>query len=113
MRYDPEIPEWGNLMVVMHHCPFLKPDRRKVRREVRERYAIPGEVKHLSNRRKRKRIDSVSSGERKRKSPNRRLVSGVVGPRRGIPIDRRRKWKVPAQRVKPPYPKSRGALGCS
>ena len=59
-----------------------------VRREVRKRYAIPGEVKHLSNRRKRKRIDSVSSGERKRKSPNRRLVSGVVGPRRGIPMDR-------------------------
>ena len=66
----------------------------KVRREVRERYAIPGEVKHLSNRRKRKRIDSVSSGERKRISPNRRLVSGVVGPRRGTSTDRRRNWKV-------------------
>ena len=42
--------------------------------------AIPGEVKHLSNRRKRKRIDSVSSGERKRKSPNRGISPGVVGP---------------------------------
>ena len=32
----------------------------------------PGELKHLSSRRKRKKtIDSVSSGERKRKSPNR------------------------------------------
>lgn len=31
---------------------------------------IRGEVKHLSNRRRRKRIDSVSSGERKRNSPN-------------------------------------------
>ena len=31
----------------------------------------PGELKHLSSRRKRKKtIDSVSSGERKPKSPN-------------------------------------------
>ena len=30
----------------------------------------PGELKHLSTRRKRKKFDSVSSGERKRKSPN-------------------------------------------
>ena len=92
MRYDPEIPEWGNLMAVMRHCPFLKPDGPVsddgVRREVRERHAIPGEVKHLSNRRKRKRIDSVSSGERKRNSPNRGLVPGVVGPRRGTSMDR-------------------------
>ncbi len=54
----------------------------------RERHAIPGEVKHLSNRRKRKRIDSVSSGERKRISPNRELAPGVVGPRRGTLDDR-------------------------
>ena len=83
MRFDPEISEWGNLVVLISHRSFLKPAR-----EVRERDAIPGEVKHLSNRRKRKRIDSVSSGERKRKSPNRGLVLGVVGPRRGISIDR-------------------------
>ena len=80
-------------MVVIHHCLFLKPDGHlkqlgMVRREVREKYAIPGEVKHLSNRRKRKRIDSVSSGERKRNSPNRGLVPGVVGPRRGTSMDR-------------------------
>ena len=56
--------------------------------EVRERDAIPGEVKHLSNRRKRKRIDSVSSGERKRSSPNRELAPGVVGPRCGTSEDR-------------------------
>ena len=37
--------------------------------------AIRGEVKHLSNRRKIKRIDSVSSGERKRNSPNLRDLS--------------------------------------
>jgi hypothetical protein len=34
-----------------------------------------GEVKHLSNHRKRKRRDSVSSGERKRNSPNREDLS--------------------------------------
>ncbi len=31
----------------------------------------PGELKHLSTRRKRKKIDFLSSGERKGKSPNR------------------------------------------
>ena len=76
MGFDPEISEWGNLMALIRHRPFPNKDR--------ERHAIPGEVKHLSNRRKRKRIDSVSSGERKRNSPNRGLVPGVVGPRRGI-----------------------------
>ena len=79
MGFDPEISEWGNLMAVIRHRLFLNKDR--------EKHAIPGEVKHLSNRRKRKRIDSVSSGERKRNSPNRGLVPGVVGPRRGIWLD--------------------------
>jgi hypothetical protein len=43
----------------------------------------PGELKHLSTRRKRnQKRDSVSSGERKRKSPNREALRpcGVVGP---------------------------------
>ena len=42
----------------------------------------PGELKHLSNRRKRE--DSLSSGERKGKSPNRYagMHSGVVGSAR-------------------------------
>jgi hypothetical protein len=83
VRVDPEISEWGNLVVLIRHRSFLKPAK-----EVRKRYAIPGEVKHLSNRRKRKRIDSVSSGERKRNSPNRGLVLGVVGPRHGTSMDR-------------------------
>ena len=40
----------------------------------------PGELKHLSSRRKRKKtIDSVSSGERKRKSPNRRACMSGFG----------------------------------
>ena len=83
MRVDPEISEWGNLVTLISHRFFPKPAM-----EVKKEYAIPGEVKHLSNRRKRKRIDSVSSGERKRKSPNRGLVLGVVGPRRGTSMDR-------------------------
>jgi hypothetical protein len=40
--------------------------------------AIPGELKHLSTRRKRKKIDFLSSGERKGKSPNQELVPGVA-----------------------------------
>jgi len=98
MRFDPEISEWGNLVTAIRHRLFPKPPCG----EGREKHAIPGEVKHLSNRRKRKRIDCVSSGERKRNSPNRRLASGVVGPRRGTLNDRSRRWKAPAQRVKPP-----------
>jgi hypothetical protein len=38
----------------------------------------PGELKHLSTRRKRKKFDFLSSGERKGKSPNQELVPGVV-----------------------------------
>ena len=105
MRVDPEISEWGNPVAIMGHRLFLKPRNRQVAEtngEVREKHAIPGEVKHLSNRRKRKRIDSVSSGERKRSSPNRELAPGVVGPRRGTLNDRSRRWKAPAERVTPP-----------
>ena len=36
----------------------------------------PGEVKHLSIQRKRKRIDSLSSGERNGNSPNQTDLSG-------------------------------------
>ena len=83
MRFDPEISEWGNLTPLIRCRLFPKPAM-----EGKKKHAIPGEVKHLSNRRKRKRIDSVSSGERKRNSPNRELAPGVVGPRRGILNDR-------------------------
>ena len=38
----------------------------------------PGELKHLSTRRKRKKFDFLSSGERKGKSPNQELVPGVA-----------------------------------
>ena len=53
-----------------------KPTRSHVR--VRRKAREPGELKHLSN--PRKRDDFASSGERKRKSPNQRTrFSGVVG----------------------------------
>ena len=94
MRFDPEISEWGNLTPLIRCRLFLNKDR--------EKHAIPAEEKHLSKRRKRKRIDSVSSGERTRKSPNRELAPGVVGPRCGTGNDRSRRWKAPAKRVKPP-----------
>ena len=42
--------------------------------------AIPAELKHLSRQRRRNQNrDSLSSGERKGKSPNRWLATGVVG----------------------------------
>ena len=51
--------------------------------------AIPGEVKHLSTRRNRKRRYSPSSGERKGKSPNLRHASLQALWRRGCgaPLD--------------------------
>ena len=41
--------------------------------------SAPGEVKHFSNQRKRNRIDTVSSGERKRRSLNLFPVNLLVG----------------------------------
>ena len=43
----------------------------------------PGEVNHLSTRRKRKKFDCVSSGERKRKSLNLRSVKPAGVASRG------------------------------
>ena len=57
---DPKISEWGNPLWEDHSITYEKYDEGR-----------PGELKHLSTRRKRKiEIDSVSSGERKRRSPN-------------------------------------------
>ena len=53
---DPRTSEWGN--------PYGTTRTRAKRGE-------PGEVKHLSSRRKRNRRDPLSSGERKGASPNR------------------------------------------
>jgi hypothetical protein len=74
MPDDPKISEWGNLCRLIPACSNLKVFFLPAMGEGTYRVADarPGEVKHLSNRRKRKKtIDSASSGERKRKSPNR------------------------------------------
>ena len=63
------------------------------------------ELKHLSTSRKRKKVDSLSSGDRKGKSPNRRRygVVGVVGPCTKYHTGTGTVWKVGAQRVILPY----------
>jgi hypothetical protein len=69
-----------------------------------------GELKHLSTLRKRN--NSLSSGERKGKSPNRRAsLGGVVGR-----CEKRAKveegdWKEPPERVRVPYSKLERAGG--
>ena len=54
----------------------------------RRQKAIPGELKHLSNPRKRNHRDSLSSGERRGNSLNSHTnaswCGGVAGPRCGI-----------------------------
>ena len=73
----------------------------------------PGELKHLSTRRKRKQTsDCASSGERTRTSPNRRRGNascGVVGPSTNEQSEvSGTVWKVGPQRVKAPYAKTYG-----
>ena len=66
----------------------------------------PAELKHLSRRRKRKKIDSVSRGDRKRKSPNRCACTTGFGlsDARGKLAERH--WKDLGERVIPPYAKA-------
>ena len=68
-------------------------------------------MKHLSNRRKIKRIDPVSSGERKRDSPN-HLDLSERGCRATTWKAKVRKtvWKVRPKRVIAPYPKTNANL---
>ena len=80
----------------------------------------PREVNHLSTSRKRKQSDSLSSGERKGTSPNRRLYAGgVVGLCQGnpgkLPMGDLGEgfWKVPPERVKVPYLKDQPLPGQS
>ena len=64
----------SRVRVIIQRCPNgeTHPAKSGIRRKARE----PGEVKHLSTRRKRN--NSASSGERKWKSPNRQLrLSGL------------------------------------
>ena len=72
-RVDPWVSEWGNPAGVTagDGGPEAGGRRGPLSPPAEGRQATPGEVKHLSNRRNRKRkIDSVGSGERSRKSPN-------------------------------------------
>ena len=67
----------------------------------------PGELKHLSTRRKRKKfIDFQSSGERNGKRPNRCACTTGYGLRYGSVEDSRRVWEVPPERVKASYLKA-------
>ena len=64
----------------------------------------PGELKHLSTRRKRKKtIDFLSSGERKGKSPNRLIVilRGVTDTQNHQICIVEDNWKVEAKKVIP------------
>jgi hypothetical protein len=101
-RVDPWVSEWGNPAGVTAgdggpKGPFKGPASRQ---------AKPGEVKHLSNRRNRKRtIDSVSSGERSRKSPNPQgFLRGLKGPRckRDAGAVRLSGWNAAPERVRGP-----------
>src|SRR5882757_7336211 len=79
---DPGISEWGN------------PPERVSRGEYIVAGGEPGELKHLSSRRKGHQRDSVSSGERTRIRP----VAWVM--------DTRSVWKGAPERVTAPYGKS-------
>ena len=100
---EPQISEWGNWLS-------------KPQSSYTEYIGIgrePPELKHLVGRVKRERnIDSVSSGERKRKSPNRACTPGY-GLQHGSVNDSRRVWEVPPKRVKASYAKLKTRLAGS
>ena len=60
----------------------------------------PGEVKHLSSPRRRNRRDSLSSGERKGKSLNRRSVKTAVVAFSGLWVKRERWPQLPGESEK-------------
>ena len=63
----------------------------------------PGELKHLSSRRKRKKIfDFQSSGERNGKSPNRDACIAGFGLHKGFSNDRRTALEQPAREGESP-----------
>ena len=66
----------------------------------------PGELKHLSSRRKRKKtIDSGSSGERTRKSPNQSACTLGFGLHTLLTTLAEWSWEDQPKRVKAPYAK--------
>ena len=88
--------EWGNPAGVMLRHPALAGSQ-------------PGELKHLSTRRKRNQMrDSLSSGERTGKSPNRVALNprGVVGlQHNGCKSIAERAWNGGPETVRVPYAK--------
>ena len=68
----------------------------------------PGELKHLSSRRKRKKtIDSGSSGERTRKSPNQSACTLGFGLHTLLTSLAEWSWEDQPKRVKAPYAKDK------
>ena len=67
----------------------------------------PGELKHLSTWRKRKKFDSVSSGERTRKSPNRDACIAGFGLHKGFSNGRRTALEQPAREGESPVSEAR------
>jgi hypothetical protein len=88
--YDPGISEWGN---PADSSRLFYSEYIGVKSE-------PAELKHLSKQRKRKRSDSVSSGERKRISPNQKYLYfwGCRTPF-NIVTNRLSSWKTAPERV--------------
>ena len=70
----------------------------------------PGELKHLSSRRKRKKtIDFQSSGERNGRSPNRDACIPGLWTTLCDPYGNGTVWEVRPERVKVPYMKPEGS----
>ena len=69
----------------------------------------PGELKHLSTRRKRKKIDFLSSGERTGKSPNRGIYPAGLWTAKVTWKLGEWFWESQPERVKAPYPKMEGS----
>ena len=69
----------------------------------------PGELKHLSTRRKRKKIDFLSSGERKGKSPNRTACGPGLWTAKVSWKLEEGFWESPPERVKASYSKAEGS----
>ena len=91
-RYYSGISEWGN--------PAL---RKQGDHPPAGGWGEPGELKHLSSRRKRN--NSLSSGERKGKSPNPDFIGRLQDPLKHLGTGSGKAWKSLPERVKAPYTK--------
>ena len=92
--FDPRISEWGNPAdsSQLFYAEYIGVKSK------------PAELKHLSKQRKRKRSDSVSSGERTRNSPNQEyLYSWGCRTPFNIVTNRLNRWKAIPERVIGPW----------